>query len=97
MKKAAMEVNAALDAACPMAYPESVHSSIRYSLLAGGKRVRPALCLATCEMLGGDPAVAMPSACAMEMIHTMSLIHDDLPCMVRPGSTPMSRAYLQIL
>lgn len=78
----AEKVNAALDASVPMAYPETVHESIRYSLLAGGKRVRPMLCLASCEMMGGDVSVAMPSACAMEMIHTMSLIHDDMPCMV---------------
>lgn len=76
------KVNEALDAAVAMAYPDVVHESIRYSLLAGGKRVRPILCLASCEMMGGDESVAMPSACAMEMIHTMSLIHDDLPCMV---------------
>lgn len=75
-------VNEALDAAVPMAYPENLHGSIRYSLLGGGKRVRPILCLASCEMMGGDESVAMPSACAMEMMHTMSLIHDDLPCMV---------------
>ena len=53
----------------------------RYSLLAGGKRIRPALCLAACELVGGTIEQAMPSACAMEMIHTMSLIHDDLPSM----------------
>lgn len=53
----------------------------RYSLLAGGKRVRPALCLAAAELVGGSVEQAMPSACAMEMIHTMSLIHDDLPSM----------------
>lgn len=82
MENKANTVNEALDAAVPMAYPETVHDSIRYSLLAGGKRVRPILCLASCEMMGGDESVAMPSACAMEMIHTMSLIHDDLPCMV---------------
>eukprot|EP00775_Hariotina_reticulata_P011644 gene11644-11789_t len=52
-----------------------------YSLLAGGKRVRPALCLAACQLVGGDLDQAMPTACAMEMIHTMSLIHDDLPAM----------------
>lgn len=78
----AEKVNVALDASVPMAYPDTVHESIRYSLLAGGKRVRPMLCLASCEMMGGDASVAMPSACAMEMIHTMSLIHDDMPCMV---------------
>lgn len=53
----------------------------RYSLLAGGKRVRPALCLAAAELVGGSIEQAMPAACAMEMIHTMSLIHDDLPSM----------------
>lgn len=88
MKSKAEQVNAALDKACPVAYPETVTESIRYSLLAGGKRIRPALCLAACEMLGGDVSVAMPSACAMEMIHTMSLMHDDLPCMVRPPAAP---------
>jgi geranylgeranyl diphosphate synthase type II len=83
MKDKADTVNAALDVACPLTYPDVVTESIRYSLLAGGKRIRPALCLAACEMFGGSPEVAMPSACAMEMIHTMSLMHDDLPCMVR--------------
>lgn len=53
----------------------------RYSLLAGGKRVRPCLCLAACEAVGGRINQAMPTACAMEMLHTMSLIHDDLPSM----------------
>lgn len=55
--------------------------SMRYSLLAGGKRIRPVLALAWCEMCGGDFRVALPSAAAVEMIHTYSLIHDDLPCM----------------
>ena len=50
-------------------------------MLAGGKRVRPVLCLAACELVGGSIEQAMPSAVAMEMIHTMSLIHDDLPAM----------------
>lgn len=54
---------------------------IRYSLLAGGKRVRPMLTLAACELVGGNIETALPTACAMEMIHTMSLIHDDLPSM----------------
>lgn len=48
---------------------------------AGGKRVRPALCLAACELVGGTIEQAMPTACSLEMIHTMSLIHDDLPSM----------------
>ena len=53
----------------------------RYSLLAGGKRVRPALTLEFCRLFGGDPEAALPFAAAVEMIHTFSLIHDDLPCM----------------
>ncbi|WP_445638184.1 geranylgeranyl diphosphate synthase CrtE [Nostoc sp. DSM 114161] len=71
----------ALDRAIPVVYPETIYESMRYSLLAGGKRVRPVLCLASCEMMGGTIEMAMPTACAVEMIHTMSLIHDDLPSM----------------
>jgi geranylgeranyl diphosphate synthase type II len=55
--------------------------AMRYSLLAGGKRLRPVLSLAACEAVGGTPERAMNFACAVEMIHTYSLIHDDLPCM----------------
>ena len=53
----------------------------RYSLMAGGKRVRPALTLEFCRLFGGDPEAALPFAAAVEMIHTFSLVHDDLPCM----------------
>ena len=55
--------------------------SMRYSLLAGGKRIRAVLCLKFCEAAGGDPLAALDAACAIEMLHTYSLIHDDLPCM----------------
>ncbi len=55
--------------------------AMRYSLLAGGKRIRPILVLEFCHVLGGDIKAALPFACAVEMIHTYSLIHDDLPCM----------------
>ena len=55
--------------------------SMEYSLLAGGKRIRPVLALAFCEALDGDIYAALPAACALELIHTYSLIHDDLPCM----------------
>lgn len=55
--------------------------AMRYSLLAGGKRIRPMLVLKFCQAAGGDPEAAMPFACAVEMLHTYSLIHDDLPCM----------------
>ncbi|WP_010252615.1 polyprenyl synthetase family protein [Acetivibrio cellulolyticus] len=60
---------------------KSVYSAMRYSLLAGGKRLRPVLALAVCELLGGDINEVMPFACAIEMVHTYSLIHDDLPAM----------------
>ncbi|MDX1978546.1 MAG: polyprenyl synthetase family protein [Pseudanabaenaceae cyanobacterium bins.68] len=76
-----LKVEQALDQAIPVVYPEQIYEAMRYSLLAGGKRLRPVLCLATCELLGGDLDLAMPTACAMEMVHTMSLIHDDLPSM----------------
>ena len=75
------QVEAAIDRILPVVYPETIYESMRYSLMAGGKRLRPILCLATCELLGADPAIAMPTACALEMVHTMSLIHDDLPAM----------------
>ncbi|MGD0673422.1 MAG: polyprenyl synthetase family protein, partial [Candidatus Binatus sp.] len=58
-----------------------LHEAMRYSLLAGGKRLRPVLVLASCEAVGGKVEAAMGFACAVEMIHTYSLIHDDLPCM----------------
>jgi geranylgeranyl diphosphate synthase type II len=61
--------------------PHSVHKAMRYSVFAGGKRVRPILVLAACQAVGGDSERAIPAACAMEMIHTYSLIHDDLPAM----------------
>ncbi|MFN5515740.1 MAG: geranylgeranyl diphosphate synthase CrtE [Cyanobacteriota bacterium] len=78
-KKAVVE--AALDQSLPMARPEKIYEAMRYSLLAGGKRLRPILCLSACELCGGSEAMALPTACALEMIHTMSLIHDDLPAM----------------
>ncbi|XP_043712942.1 geranylgeranyl pyrophosphate synthase, chloroplastic-like [Telopea speciosissima] len=74
-------VNQALEGAVSLKDPLKIHEAMRYSLLAGGKRVRPILCIAACELVGGDENTAMPAACAVEMIHTMSLIHDDLPCM----------------
>ncbi len=58
-----------------------VTEAMRYSLFAGGKRLRPILCLAGAEAVGGDPGEVLPVACALEMIHTYSLIHDDLPAM----------------
>ena len=61
--------------------PRQLREAMEYSLNAGGKRLRPVLALFTCDMLGGDVRRALPFACALEMIHTYSLIHDDLPCM----------------
>ncbi|HOL84895.1 MAG TPA: polyprenyl synthetase family protein [Thermoclostridium caenicola] len=60
---------------------KTLFEAMRYSLTAGGKRLRPVLSLAVCDMLGGDREAVMPFACAVELIHTYSLIHDDLPCM----------------
>lgn len=61
--------------------PERLHESIRYSVLAPGKRLRPILVLAGADAVGRDPLRVMPAACAMECIHAFSLIHDDMPCM----------------
>src|SRR5438034_299283 len=76
-------VNRALDTFLPKTNvkPRTIHEAMRYSLFAGGKRMRPALCLAGAAACGGDEAEAMPLACAVECIHTYSLIHDDLPAM----------------
>ncbi len=83
LDQARREVEAALDQALPgeSAWPETIHRAVRYSLFAGGKRIRPLLVLAACDAVGGKRADAMPLACAVEMIHTYSLIHDDLPAM----------------
>jgi geranylgeranyl diphosphate synthase type II len=61
--------------------PATIHQAMRYSIFAGGKRLRPVICLATAEVLRGKIDDALPLACAVECIHTYSLIHDDLPCM----------------
>jgi geranylgeranyl diphosphate synthase type II len=76
-------VNAALDKFLPSerTKPATIHKAMRYSLFAGGKRMRPALLLAAAAASGGREADAMPLACAVECIHTYSLIHDDLPAM----------------
>jgi geranylgeranyl diphosphate synthase type II len=58
-----------------------LEEAIRYSLLGGGKRIRPVLCLATGEALGGDPREFLPAACSLELVHTFSLVHDDLPAL----------------
>ncbi len=77
------EVDRALDRFLPResVAPATIHKAMRYSLFAGGKRLRPILCLAATEDCGGRSAAAIPHACAVECIHTYSLIHDDLPSM----------------
>jgi geranylgeranyl diphosphate synthase, type II len=65
----------------PSIKPKTIHKAMRYSVFAGGKRLRPILCLAAAECCGGEASAALPLACAIECIHTYSLIHDDLPCM----------------
>ncbi|MHB0913049.1 MAG: polyprenyl synthetase family protein [Armatimonadota bacterium] len=62
-------------------FPEVIYQAMRYSVLDGGKRLRPVLVLAGCEAAGGDPSLALPAACALEFIHAFSLIHDDLPAL----------------
>ena len=81
LKETKKVVEEALDSSLSPEKPEILRESMRYSLLAGGKRIRPILCLASCSLAGGDPKLAVPTAVAIEMIHTMSLIHDDLPAM----------------
>ncbi len=79
----AAEVDAALDAFLPKAKerPPTIHAAMRYSVFAGGKRLRPVLCLAAAEACGGEISNALAPACAVELMHTYSLVHDDLPAM----------------
>ena len=65
----------------PRIKPSTIHKAMRYSIFAGGKRMRPALCLAAAEACGGSPELALHAACSLECVHTYSLIHDDLPSM----------------
>jgi geranylgeranyl diphosphate synthase type II len=83
LKTRAALIDKALDHSLPpeRLRPRTIHTAMRYSLFAGGKRLRPILLLAAAEACGGDPSLAIPAACAVECVHTYSLIHDDLPCM----------------
>ena len=74
-------MNDKLDEFIPIEYPEDIFKSMKYTVTLPGKRLRPVLCLETCRMLGGDIEKAIPTACAIEMLHAQTLIHDDLPCM----------------
>ena len=77
------QVDRALDRWLPSekTKPATLHRAMRYAVFAGGKRLRPILCLAAADVCGGKTSNALPAACAVECIHTYSLIHDDLPCM----------------
>jgi geranylgeranyl diphosphate synthase, type II len=83
LKSCRAEIDAALDTALPRPpeCPAMLADAMRYSVMAGGKRLRPVLCLASAEAVGGGAEAAMTAACALEFIHTYSLIHDDLPAM----------------
>ena len=74
-------VNKKLDEYLQIEYPEEIFKAMKYTLMLPGKRLRPVMCLETVRMLGGDIEKALPTACAIEMLHVQSLIHDDLPCM----------------
>ncbi|KAL0348526.1 UNVERIFIED_CONTAM: Heterodimeric geranylgeranyl pyrophosphate synthase small subunit, chloroplastic [Sesamum angustifolium] len=76
------EIDQKLDEAIPVQYPQQIYEAMRYSVLAkGAKRAPPVMCVAACELFGGNRLAAFPTACALEMVHAASLIHDDLPCM----------------
>ena len=74
-------INDKLDEYIQIEYPESIFKSMKYTTTLPGKRLRPVMCLETCRMFGGDIEDALPTACAIEMLHAQTLIHDDLPCM----------------
>ncbi|CAL5402320.1 unnamed protein product [Camellia sinensis] len=76
------EINQKLDEAVSVQYPQQIYEAMRYSVLAhAAKRAPPVMCVAACELFGGNRLAAFPTACALEMVHAASLVHDDLPCM----------------
>lgn len=74
-------INDKLDEYIQIEYPQTIFKSMKYTVMLNGKRLRPIMCLETCKMLGGEIEDALPTACAIEMLHAQTLIHDDLPCM----------------
>ncbi|KAJ6800633.1 heterodimeric geranylgeranyl pyrophosphate synthase small subunit, chloroplastic [Iris pallida] len=84
------QVNSSLSSAVPVVFPDSIHLSMRHSLLSpAAKRAPPVLCIAAaCDLLGSPLPAALPTACALEMVHSASLVHDDLPCM---DASPLRR------
>ncbi len=97
IKKYIELVNKNLDKFLKITYPQEIFESMRYSVLAQGKRLRPVLCLESCKIWEGNIEDAIPTACAIEMLHAQSLIHDDLPCMdnddFRRGKPTNHRAF----
>ncbi len=93
------EVDAAMDGFLPGedVRPEAMHEAMRYSVFAGGKRLRPVLCVAAAAAWGGSREDAFAAACALELMHTYSLVHDDLPCMddddLRRGRATCHKVY----
>ena len=83
LQRQAKKVDKALEGYLPKGseHPARLHEAMRYAVLSGGKRIRPILALAACEAVSGDEKKVMPAACALEIIHNYSLVHDDLPCM----------------
>lgn len=81
MKELIELVNEKLDEYLPIIYPEDIFKAMKYTLMLPGKRLRPVMCLETARLLGADIKNVLPAACAIEMLHVQSLIHDDLPCM----------------
>lgn len=74
-------INENIDKFMQIQYPEDLFNAMKYTVMLPGKRLRPVMCLETCKMYGGDINTAIPTACAIEMLHSQTLIHDDLPCM----------------
>lgn len=74
-------VDEKLDEFMPIQYPDDIFKAMKYTATLQGKRLRPVMCLETCRMFGGNFEDAIPTACAIEMLHAQTLIHDDLPCM----------------
>lgn len=92
-------INDYLDRLLPQTenYPQALHRAIRYSVMAGGKRLRPILALTSYESCGGTNEIIYPAAVALELVHTYSLVHDDLPCMddddLRRGQPTLHKKY----
>lgn len=81
MKELISIIDKKLDEYMPIAYPEDIFKAMKYTLSLPGKRLRPVMCIETARLLGCNIETVLPSACALEMLHVQSLIHDDLPCM----------------